>query len=64
MINIKIERIRKGITQQQLADKLELSRVTVSSYEQGSRIAPVDILIKIADIFDVSIDYLVGRSDK
>ena len=46
-----------------MADKLFINRRTYSSYEVGSRSIPVEILGKIADIFDTSIDYLVGRTD-
>ena len=52
------------LTQQQMADKLFINRRTYSSYEVGSRSIPVGILGKIADIFDTSIDYLVGRTDE
>ena len=51
------------LTQQQMADKLFINRRTYSSYEVGSRSIPVEILGKIADIFDTSIDYLVDRTD-
>ena len=51
------------LTQQQMADKLFINRRTYSSYEVGSRSIPVEMLGKIADIFDTSIDYLVGRTD-
>ena len=51
------------LTQQQMADMLFINRRTYSSYEVGSRSIPVEILGKIADIFDTSIDYLVGRTD-
>ena len=51
------------LTQQQMADKLFINRRTYSSYEVGSRSIPVEILGKIADIFNTSIDYLVGRTD-
>ena len=52
------------LTQQQMADKLFINRRTYSSYEVGSRSIPIEILSKIADIFDTSIDYLVGRTDE
>ena len=51
------------LTQQQMADKLFINRRTYSSYEVGSRSIPIEILGKIADIFNTSIDYLVGRTD-
>ena len=52
------------LTQQQMADMLFINRRTYSSYEVGSRSIPVEILGKIADIFNTSIDYLVGRTDE
>ena len=51
------------LTQQQMADKLFINRRTYSSYEVGSRSIPVETLGKIADIFNTSIDYLVGRTN-
>ena len=51
------------LTQHQMADKLFINRRTYSSYEVGSRSIPIEILGKIADIYDTSIDYLVGRTD-
>ncbi len=52
------------LTQQQMADKLFINRRTYSSYEVGSRSISVEILGKIADIYETSIDYLVGRTDE
>ena len=52
------------LTQQQMADKLFINRRTYSSYEVGSRSIPIEILSKIADIYETSIDYLVGRTDE
>ena len=51
------------LTQQQMADKLFINRRTYSSYEVGSRNVPVEVLGKIADIFNTSMDYLVGRTN-
>lgn len=52
-----------GITQKQLAENLSLSEVGIQHYESGRRKPAYDILISLADYFDVSLDYLVGRSD-
>ena len=60
-IRIKDIRISNKITQQQLADKINVNRTTLSSYESGRRIPSIDVLWKIADVFDISIDNLVGR---
>ena len=50
-------------TQQQLADMLFINRRTYSSYETGAAGLPVEILSKLADIYDVSTDYILGRTD-
>lgn len=62
------ERLRKlredkGLLQRELADKLNLSRVAITHYEQGTRQPEWNTLQKIADVFDVTVDYLLGRKD-
>lgn len=61
----RLVQIRKDrcITQKQLALDLGLSEAGVQNYESGRRKPAFDVLISIADYFDVSLDYLVGRSD-
>ena len=56
-------RIAKGMTQKQVADDLELSVIAIQNYENLRRKPAYDILIALADYFDVSLDYLVGRTD-
>lgn len=46
-----------------MADRLFLNRRTYSSYENGIRGIPIEILSGIADIFGTSTDYLIGRTD-
>ncbi len=46
-----------------MADKLFINRRTYSSYEEGVRGIPVEVLGNIADIFGTSVDYLMGRTD-
>jgi len=60
---LKILRLEKKISQSKLADDLNISRVSMSYYETGSRCPDVNLLIKFADYFGVSLDYLAGRSD-
>lgn len=60
---LKKLRIEKNLSQESLAERLGLSRSTISNYEQNIRVPSVDILNMFADYFDVSIDYLLGRSD-
>ncbi len=61
----RIKNLREDmdLTQQAVANKLGVSQRTYSYYENG-RLIPVDILIKLADIFSVSLDYMLCRIDK
>ena len=54
----------KGFTQKQVADGLGISEVGLQNYENGRRKPAFDVLIALADFYDVSLDYLVGRSDE
>lgn len=56
-------RKKKGLTQDELAEKLHTSRSRVSMYEQGKRQPDFEMQEAIADFFNVNIDYLFGRSD-
>ena len=56
---LKILRKKIGITQANLAKKLGISPSAVGMYEQGRREPDSAMLIKIADLFDVSVDYLI-----
>lgn len=51
-----------NLTQKELADKLFVSKGTVSNYENGVHYPDIDKLIALADLFGVSTDYLLGRS--
>ena len=56
-------RKQRHITQQKLALELDMSQNTISRYESGEREADYRTLILFADYFDVSIDYLLERTD-
>lgn len=56
-------RIERGITQEQLASLLKVSRSTIGMYETGSREPDFETCEAIADIFNVDMDYLMGRSN-
>lgn len=60
---IKELRLEKRITQSELSNYLGLTPKMVSFYELGQRFPPQDIIIKLADYFNVSADYLLGRSE-
>lgn len=57
---LKSLRINAGLTQKQLADKLGVSKNAVSYYEKSLRCPSSDILIRIARVFRVSADFLLG----
>lgn len=61
-----LKELRKdmGLTQQQLADRLWLSKATVSYYEQSLRYPSPEIIVKLAKVFHVSTDYLLGIDEK
>lgn len=51
------------MTQQQVADYLGIKREVYRRYEKGTRTIPIDLLIRLADLYKTNIDYLVGRSN-
>lgn len=61
--NLKALRIEKNISRKQLSEVLNVSLRLISYWENGERECSFDMLIKIADYFDVSIDYLLGRKE-
>ena len=62
-VRMKEIRQSKGISQVRMAMDLNMAQNTISRYETGEREPGITELIKIADYFHVSIDYLVGRTD-
>ena len=61
---LKILRMEKNLTQQQLATRLNISKGIVSAYETGTRYPSYDILIKLATLFKCTTDYLLGLEKK
>lgn len=61
---LKTLRKSKKLTQAELADKLEISKSSVTSYEQGRIYPSLEIFSKICETLDVSSDYLLGISDE
>ena len=62
-MRLKELRERKGISQLKLAVDLNMNQNSISRYETGAREADYDTLIKFADYFNVSIDYLLERTN-
>jgi len=63
MERLKQLRERKNMTQVRLAIELGLSQETISGYEIGKAVPPADMLVKLADTLDASVDYILGRTD-
>ena len=60
---LKALRQARGISQLKLAMDLNMNQNTISRYETGERQPSIDELIRIADYFNVSVDYLLERTD-
>lgn len=65
MVYPRIRGLREDndLKQTDLADYLKCTQVCYSYYENGQRDIPSDVLIKLADFYKTSIDYLLGRTD-
>lgn len=61
----RIKNLREDhdLTQEYLSKYLKINRVVYNRYENGIREIPINLLIKIADFYNVSIDYIVGRTN-
>lgn len=60
---LKALRLEEGLTAEELSVKLGFARTTYSNWESGIREPNMDIIIKIADFYNVTVDYLLGRAD-
>lgn len=56
-------RVDSDLSQRQLGEILHINQRSYSHYETGSRGIPIEMLIRLADYYDTTIDYLVGRTD-
>lgn len=65
MLGERIRRLRTGarMTQGDLAERLGVSKSAVGMYEQGRREPPYEVLLRIGELFGVSVDWLLARED-
>lgn len=65
IIGSMIKELRKqnGLTQKELANQINVSFQTVSKYELGVNFPDTDTLLKLSNIFDCTVDYLIGNSN-
>ena len=61
--NIKRLRLEKGITQEQLAEILNVSNAAVSKWERGGSFPDITLLFPLADYFEISVDELMGHGN-
>lgn len=62
-LRLKELRTKRGLTMEQLGNDIGITRASISNYENEQKKPSLDIVIRLADYFQVSIDYLVGRTD-
>lgn len=53
----------RDLLQRQVAERLRCSQRVYSNYERGERDIPTDILIRLSEVYDVSVDYLLGLTN-
>jgi transcriptional regulator with XRE-family HTH domain len=59
--NLKYLRKRIGITQKEIADKIGIAQQTYAGYENGKHEPSIELMIRLADVYEVSMDYITGR---
>ena len=60
---LKKLRQEKNLTQEELAKQIKSSRSNIANYENGKNLPSVEVLDKLSEIFNVSTDYLLGKTD-
>lgn len=60
---LKKLRLEKKLTQEELGKRINVTKVSISGYENGNRTPDTETLQKLADFFNVTTDYLLGRTD-
>lgn len=66
LMRLRIRDLREDndLTQKQIAEYLMCDQSLYSKYERGEREIPLNLIVRLADYYNVSIDYLVGRCEK
>lgn len=63
-MNLAKLRKKMGMTQKEVAERLDCSQVSIGKYERGEREPSIDMLKKMAKLFDVNVDYLIGNVEE
>lgn len=61
MLNLRIARLKAGLSQREVAERLNVNINTVSRWENGTQKIQIDSLVMLADLYNSSVDYLLGR---
>lgn len=64
MKNLRTARIAMHLTQEELGNKVNIKKASISKYERGTMQPSQETLVKLADILGVTVDYLLGRPQK
>lgn len=59
----QLELKASGLTQKQLAEKLNMNDSIITKWKQGKKLPSLEVFYQLCDIFDVAADYLLGRRD-
>ena len=60
--NLRIQRAKKRVRQQDVADAVNVDRGALLQYENGTRVPSVDVVVRLADYYGISLDTLAGRT--
>ena len=60
---LRILRTNAGLSQKELAEYLAIHQTTYSRYESGMRDLPIDLLVKLVHLYQISSDYIIGLTD-
>lgn len=60
---LKLLRVKYGYSQKQVADKVNISSSIISGYETGERTPSTDVLLSLSNIYNCSVDYLLGKQN-
>ena len=62
--NIASERVKMGLSQEQLGSRLGVSRDVIKGWETGTSVPRADLVIRLADLFGCTVDYLLARTEQ
>ena len=63
-LGVRLRKVRKGkkLSQKEVAKRIEINNSCISNYERDYRTPPIETLVALADLYDISTDYLLGRT--